>query len=239
MTATITTGVYLLLKTEYVEALDRLASDPESSAPPFAAGEAARFVAERLELWNEAVAATFVISDRNQVVGVCGLDQIGRGEAREIRCWVGPEHRRKGYGTFGIKKVLDFAFRNRRLDRVSTPAPEPGGARRVLEKNGFTAAGGWYQLTREAWRDFQNGPALAALHPALKRILEAELAAGNEVAETGGGWPDPDSVFVRLRDPFRTRPTPLPEGVFYTEPNDPHWWKADYGTVSPRHVLAC
>ena len=73
---------------------------------------------------------------------------------------------------------------------------------------------------------------MALLHPALRAILDAELAAGNEVAETGGGWPDPDSVFVRLRDPFRTKPSPLPPNVVYTEPNDPHWWKADYGTVS-------
>jgi hypothetical protein len=65
------------------------------------------------------------------------------------------------------------------------------------------------------------------------------LAAGNEVIESGGGWPDADSVFVRLRDPFRTTPSPLPDGVVYTEPNDPHWWKADYSSRSPRHILAC
>jgi len=65
------------------------------------------------------------------------------------------------------------------------------------------------------------------------------VSTGNEVAETGGGWPDADSVFVRLRDPFRTKPLPLPAGIVYTEPNDPHWWKADYTSSAPRHTLAC
>jgi hypothetical protein len=71
-------------------------------------------------------------------------------------------------------------------------------------------------------------------------MLAAEHAgaAGNSVGETGAGWPDTDSIFVRLREPFRTKPS-LPDGVSYTEPNDPHWWKADYSSKSPRHVLAC
>ena len=95
-----------------------------------------------------------------------------------------------------------------------------------------------WEITRAQWRDARSQSALAVLHPALRTILEAELAAGNEVAETSLGWPDPDSVFVRLCEAFRSRPVPLPEGVEYQELNDPHWWKAEYRASKPRHVLA-
>lgn len=95
------------------------------------------------------------------------------------------------------------------------------------------------RLTRAGWLAHRDQPAIAAIHPDLRAILDAELAAGNEIAETGGGWPDPDSVFVRLRDPFRAKPSALPPGVVYAEPNDPHWWNAEYSSRSPRHILAC
>jgi hypothetical protein len=95
-----------------------------------------------------------------------------------------------------------------------------------------------YAITRAQWLDFRNGPALASLDPVLKDILRAELAAGNEISETGCGWPDTDSVFVKLKHRFRVRPESLPGEVTYTEPNSPHWWFADYSTGSPRHILA-
>ena len=78
---------------------------------------------------------------------------------------------------------------------------------------------------------------LARLDPELKRLLDAEVAAGNAVVETGSGWPQKESVFVMLRDPFRVKHEKLPAGMTYTEPNDPHWWHADYGYHG--HVLAC
>lgn len=92
---------------------------------------------------------------------------------------------------------------------------------------------------RALWLELSHAPDLARLHPGLKQILQAELAAGNEVSETGGGWPETASVFVKMRGRFRTRPDPLPTGVIYTEPKSPHWWPADYSTQSPAHILAC
>lgn len=86
--------------------------------------------------------------------------------------------------------------------------------------------------------ELRNRAALAALHPALTAMVDAEVAAGNEVTETGTGWPEPGSVFVRLAEPFKVIPPRLPEGVTYFEPNDPHWWKAEYSTPAPRHIVA-
>lgn len=257
MPATSTAGVYML-DAQHADAIARLAVDPAAAAllgishPPGAdAGRQAveRATAERLA----GTTWTSVIVDRRDVKGFCALAAAATADP-DVRVWIAPEFRRAGYGSLGVRLTLDFAFRNLQFQRVHAAAKtgDPA-AERTLAKFGFTRTEGathdtaWlatsdvstFSVTRAAWLAHRDRPAIAALHPALRAILEAELAAGNEIAETGGGWPDADSVFVRLRDPFRTRPTALPAGIVYTEPNDPHWWKADYTSQSPRHILAC
>ena len=255
-----TAGVYRLAA-EHAEAIQRLASDPAVAANtrlphPYPENGAREFIAAQAKERAEGTAHVFVIKDRQEVVGLCGLHGIEGDHAQELGFWIGRPFWGKGYASFGVKMVLQFAFRNLRLERVGSCALKSNAAsRRVLEKNGFRFLRlephndamlkrpdeplAHYEITQTQWREFINAPALAALHPGLKKILEGEIAAGNEIAETGGGWPDANSVFVRLRHPFRTHPSPLPEGVQYTELNDPHWWKAEFSSRSPRHILAC
>lgn len=77
------------------------------------------------------------------------------------------------------------------------------------------------------------------LHPALRAILDAEIAAGNTIREVGGGWPRRGSVFIRLRKPFQVRPEEVPAGVAYVAVNDPHWWREEYSIGEPPHLLVC
>lgn len=227
-----------MLSAEHVEGLERLAEDPEVAE--IMEVSATAYVARRIVAQGEGSAWSFAIIDQGSIVGVSTLTGLDGGEPT-ANVWVAPRERRKGYGAFALRMLVEFAFRNLSLTRVAAEVPEvDDGPRRVLEKTGFVAReSGRFLITPERWREFRDGPALADLHSDLKAILESELKAGNEVVETGRGWPDPDSVFVRLRNPFASHPSPLPEGVTYTEPNDPHWWKADYTTCSPRHTLAC
>ena len=245
---TTTAGIYMLAA-EHADALQRLASDAVLARmlgvahppPPGAVAEAiARLDADRLagaSFWNAIV-------DRRVVHGVSAiLDPYGDDPVLQV--WIEPSARRRGYGHLATRLALDFVFRNLQRPHVATVADERDpGQHRLLEQFGFVPDPDAhpdrraFRLTRERWIAHRDGPALARLHPALRAILDAELAAGNEVTETGGGWPDADSVFVRLREPFRTKPDPLPPGVTYTEPNDPHWWRADYSSASPRHILA-
>lgn len=193
-----------------------------------------RMVAERAE----ATGYGFVIRDRSDLVGAALLRGIGGGRASELAIVVAAPSRRQGYATFGMGLVLQFAFQNLELASVAAlPAAADSAVAwaRILSNAGFDPGG---ELTRTRWLEVRDGPNLAALNPALRAILDAELALGNAVRETGTGWPDQESIFVRLREPFRSRPDPLPPGIEFQAINDPHWWTAEYhSTTTPRHLL--
>lgn len=76
------------------------------------------------------------------------------------------------------------------------------------------------------------------LHPALRKIIAAEVALGNRVVDVGTDWPDPGSVHVTLRDHFSNRHASAE--VTFSPCNDPHYWHADYSTADTRrHLLIC
>jgi hypothetical protein len=204
-------------------------------------GASADAIAQMIRDRDDGLGYSFAIRDRAEVVGYYFIHGIGVADARGLGGWVGPAHRGQGYGTFGLGMVLQFAFQNLRLDRVfadSAPLPDDRAAwLRVLAKHRFDASSEPPSLNREGWRAARERPALAALHSGLRAILESELAAGNEIAEVGDGWPDQDSVFIRLRNPFQPREGSLPAGVEFLAVDDPHWWVAEYHSQSPRHLL--
>lgn len=256
-----TTGVYLLAP-EHATALQILASDPAIAATtrvphPYPPDGARQFIEQQAGERAEGRAYVFVIKDRNEVVGVCGIHGVANDEARELGYWIGRPYWGQGYATFGVKKVLQFAFQNLRLTRVGSEALESNMvSRRVLAKSGFRLLRvekhndsflkrpdeklAVYEITRSQWLESRNGPVIAQLHPALKLILEAELNAGNEILEISDGGTNSEGVlFIKLRHRFRVPPGPLSSGIVYSEPNDPHWWFADYSAANPRQNLAC
>ena len=249
-----------LLAAEHADAIQALVSDPAIAATtripyPYPENGARDFIAAQLKERAEGRSYAFAIKERGEIVGACGLHGIEGLQAMDLGYWVGRPYWGQGFATVGVHLVLEFAFRNLRLESVHAKVLETNAAsRRVLEKNGFLLLGvqphadpllkrpdepvAIYRITGARWRELRDAPALASLHPDLKEILLAELTAGNEIVETGGGWPDRESVFIRLRDPFQPRYAPLPPGVAYLELNDPRWWNAEYHTLQPRHILA-
>ena len=253
MTATTTAGVYLLAPS-HAAALERFAADPTFAALPgidLSPDGAGTEIVERAAQHRTAGTAHWsVVVDRGDVQGVTAVLHPYDSSPRII-VWIDPAARRRGYGSFALRLTLELAFRNFQRERVHAIAPAADAAvERILRSVGFVAAPASatpnagpvtarWELSRAEWGEARDRPAIEKLHPDLRVLLDAELAAGNAVTETGAGWPDADSIFVRLRDPFRARPASLPPGIVYTEPNDPHWWKADYTSSAPRHTLAC
>ena len=80
---------------------------------------------------------------------------------------------------------------------------------------------------------------LAKLRPELRRLLDAELAAGNVIEDVGVyGFARTGNVLsVMLREPFKARPAELPAGVEFVAVNDPHWWHSEYNCGD--QMLAC
>jgi hypothetical protein len=79
-----------------------------------------------------------------------------------------------------------------------------------------------------------SSPSLAA---PLQVILNAELAAGNEIAEASA-WPPKCELLIILREPFH-RPYATSGGVEFVEINDGHYWKSEYRYNNGMHTLAC
>ena len=227
-------GVYLL-STAHAEGLRVLSGEADfaaaiaiSMAPSPA--EVAEYIATATKAREEGRSYIFALADRTEVLGICRLIGV-RGVPRLIVA-VGHAYRGQGNGSFLVRHVLEFAFENLKLEQVTAT----GACLRLVSQFGMLANG--QGLTREKWHAARAKTVRDSLHPSLIPIFDAELAAGNEVAELRTGWPDVDSVFVRLRKFFLTGRRELPADVTFTELNDAHWWKAEYSSSKPRHILA-
>lgn len=81
--------------------------------------------------------------------------------------------------------------------------------------------------------------ALGSLAEPLRRLVDAELGAGNTITDADVGRLGSGVVFVLLARPFAETRTTLDDGVLRVEINDPHWWKTEYRHPATGHVVAC
>lgn len=78
---------------------------------------------------------------------------------------------------------------------------------------------------------------LESLAAGLKEILLAEVAAGNKIFDVLTGWPEPDSILVMLRHPFKKKHDKT--GIKYKQLHDPHYWNEEYSSNAPVQLLVC
>lgn len=71
----------------------------------------------------------------------------------------------------------------------------------------------------------------------LKKILDAELALGNQIQEISA-WPPRCHLLVILRKPFNHQYEVGPD-VEFAEINDTHYWKSEYRYRGGIQALAC
>lgn len=76
---------------------------------------------------------------------------------------------------------------------------------------------------------------IARLCPALRAIVEAEVRAGNKVAQTWEGW----GFVVMLGTPFVRQHIYDATELRYREVDDPRCWKSEYHCESHAQTVAC
>ena len=139
-------GVYLL-SAAHAEGLRALSGDPDFAAAAAISlaplpGEAAAYIAAATKAREEGQSWVFVLTDRSEVLGVCRLIGV-RGVPRLIVA-IGHAYRGKGNGSFIVRHVLEFAFENLRLERVTAT----GACLNLVSQFGQLDGNG---LTRQAW----------------------------------------------------------------------------------------
>ncbi|QHT71244.1 GNAT family N-acetyltransferase [Rhodocytophaga rosea] len=249
-----------MLTMQYADAIQHLASDPEIAITtrvphPYPEDGARSFIDMYAQEQKEGKVWNNVILNNNMFVGLCGLINIIPADKAEIGYWIGKPYWGRGFASFGVKMTLERAFQSLGLQLIyATILDFNKASMHVLEKNGFIfqrtqphdnpkwnqdALLHVYELTKAQWMEHKYGKYLNDLHPDLKPILEAEIAPGNEVSSASVGWPKPDSILVSMKKPFILKHEKYSANVEYNELNDPHYWKAEYATLDPVHLIVC
>jgi hypothetical protein len=76
---------------------------------------------------------------------------------------------------------------------------------------------------------------IGQLCPELRTILDAELAAGNQVATTLVAW----GMIVMLEQRFLVPHLIEETRVSFLDVNDPHYWKSQYSVKELDQHVAC
>jgi [ribosomal protein S5]-alanine N-acetyltransferase len=138
--------------------------------PPEAAIE---FVTITREQWNKDEGYVFALIEkqRGSFVGVMGLHPEPKNYLAEVGYWIGQPHWGKGYATYALRLLIQFAFERTDLNRVYArhflTNPASG---RVMEKAGMTYEGTSRQVVfhHEEFKD-------AALYAILKEDYHAQI----------------------------------------------------------------
>ena len=113
----------------------RIAENTTRIPYPYSLADAEDFIAKAAHA--EAETAFAITLARGRLIGMCGLDRPRGGEP-EIGYWLGVPFWGEGYATEAVRALLDYAFEDLALDRVTAGARVSNPAsRRVLEKCGF------------------------------------------------------------------------------------------------------
>ncbi|HEX6941699.1 MAG TPA: GNAT family N-acetyltransferase [Gemmatimonadaceae bacterium] len=144
-----TRGVFLL-SAEHAEGLRALSREPDvavvaaiSIAP--SPGEVADYIAEATNAQEDGRSYVFVLTEGAKVSGLCRLIGV-RGVPRLIVA-IGHAYRGQGNGSFLVKHVLQFAFENLELDRVTAT----GACLRLVSQFGLLSDG--HSLSRQDWQE--------------------------------------------------------------------------------------
>jgi RimJ/RimL family protein N-acetyltransferase len=134
---------------EHAARVQELASDPEVQATtrlpePYPPDGARQFITATILRRAAGEEYAFaVISDRDGVVGMCGLSDVRRAAGRaELGYWIGRPYWGLGYASAAVAQAVRVAFTELGLIELEAHAlADNMASRRVLEKAGFRFVG--------------------------------------------------------------------------------------------------
>ncbi len=107
---------------------------------PYGEGDARRWItthADRFAAGQEVVFAV-TLRDGGELIGAIGLVVARRHDRAELGYWIGRKHWGQGYATEAVRAVVDYGFRELRLNRIEAMhfARNPASGR-VMRKIGM------------------------------------------------------------------------------------------------------
>jgi len=111
---------------------------------PYADGEAEKWIATHVPLFNIGKIVTFaiILSETNQLTGAISLILAPEHDRAEMGYWIGKSYWGKGYCTEAARRLIKYGFEELKLNRIfahfMTGNPASG---RVMEKAGMIYEG--------------------------------------------------------------------------------------------------
>ena len=176
-------------ETKDVDDLFEMISDPEVAEfeyfyPVTSKDQALKFIERYKEELNnkEEITWGLFLKETNQLIGTCCLGDFDEGARRaEIGYDISKKHWGKGYGSEGVKAVVDFGFTQMNLNRIEAfITPGNNASEKVLEKLKFTREG----LVRQ--RDLMKGKLVDGVIMAMLKkeyVLEKNKEAMERVVD--------------------------------------------------------
>ena len=144
------------------EVIFELARDKEISQytrlpHPYFLKHAKAYIREAKRNLEKKKAYYYAIDVDGKVVGTISLMHLDlKNRSAELGYWIGKKYWNKGYATDAVKQMLDFAFNELNLNRVSALCMHPNKVSiKILEKHGFKLEGRLRKssLKEDIWLD--------------------------------------------------------------------------------------
>ena len=165
------------IEKEDLEFIQRCMNDPRIWRPALDINPMNRQVSEEffVNVLSDPDGVTCLVCDDEEPVGLISLsesqygpDETSRARSTELDYWIAPERHDNGYGSDAAERMIQYAFEDRNLRRItSRPGSFNEGSQALLESLGFEHEGtlreaSWYRgeyydiliygLLRTDWR---------------------------------------------------------------------------------------
>ena len=110
--------------TQHIDRVQELAAHPQVLATtdmpePYPADGARQFIEETIELKKKGNRHVYVIKLDDQLIGVCGLENVDQG-CGELGYWIGIDYWGKGYASLAVDQLIGLGFGQLGLQTITS-----------------------------------------------------------------------------------------------------------------------